>query len=294
MSIATALQHAQQKIAAAYTAVEGKGGTLPETQNLSNLADSIESISGGGGGTTLTAVNKTGATVTTGQKVWVNSKVANFTKTGKPTEETDGSFTGFGTSDYLTISGASDVAINDFEAVVHFNTGPCSHLYERLLTSTSSDYYLYIQINNELHTMSCGWQSSSSAWHEMIPMITLEANKDYWVKWVYSKATQTGISYVSTDGITWTQSNTNEMTGSYSIRKSMYIGRRDYNTDFVFSGTAYLKDWYVKVNNTLWWKPYTDLSTAQIVKYSSSNSLSDTAKAAETIANNATGTVKVV
>lgn len=48
MSIATAIQNAQQKVAAAYTAVSSKGGTLPQTQDLSNLPTAINSISGGG------------------------------------------------------------------------------------------------------------------------------------------------------------------------------------------------------------------------------------------------------
>ena len=49
MSIQTAIQNAQQKVANAYTAISEKGGTLPATQNLSNLPAAIESISGGGG-----------------------------------------------------------------------------------------------------------------------------------------------------------------------------------------------------------------------------------------------------
>lgn len=47
MSIATAIQAAQQKIANAYTTISNKGGTLPATQNLSNLATAINSISSG-------------------------------------------------------------------------------------------------------------------------------------------------------------------------------------------------------------------------------------------------------
>lgn len=49
MSIATAIQSAQQKVANAYTAVSSKGGTLPSIQDLSNLPTAINSISGGGG-----------------------------------------------------------------------------------------------------------------------------------------------------------------------------------------------------------------------------------------------------
>lgn len=59
MSIATAITNAQQKVAAAYTAVSNKGGTLPSVRNLSNLPSAITSISGGGGGSTINNQDKT-------------------------------------------------------------------------------------------------------------------------------------------------------------------------------------------------------------------------------------------
>jgi hypothetical protein len=49
MSIATAIEAAQGKVANAYTAVNNKGGTLPATQNLSNLPTAIASIPSSGG-----------------------------------------------------------------------------------------------------------------------------------------------------------------------------------------------------------------------------------------------------
>lgn len=52
MSIATAIQAAQQKVADAYTAASAKGATMPATQNLSNLATTISTISGGSVDTT--------------------------------------------------------------------------------------------------------------------------------------------------------------------------------------------------------------------------------------------------
>lgn len=48
MSIATAIEAAQQKVANAYSAVSNKGGSLPATQNLSNLPTAINSIPTGG------------------------------------------------------------------------------------------------------------------------------------------------------------------------------------------------------------------------------------------------------
>ena len=50
MSIATAIQNAQNKIANCYTAIANKGGTIPATQDLANMPNAINSISGGGGG----------------------------------------------------------------------------------------------------------------------------------------------------------------------------------------------------------------------------------------------------
>ena len=49
MTIASAIATKQQQIADSYTAVSNKGGTLPVTQNLTNLATAISSIPSGGG-----------------------------------------------------------------------------------------------------------------------------------------------------------------------------------------------------------------------------------------------------
>lgn len=62
MSIATAIQNAQGKVANAYTAVSNKGGTLPATQDLSNLPTAINSISGGGSSPVITSLSITPTT----------------------------------------------------------------------------------------------------------------------------------------------------------------------------------------------------------------------------------------
>lgn len=48
MSISSEITRINNNIASAYSKVEEKGGTLPETQNSANLATAIDSISGGG------------------------------------------------------------------------------------------------------------------------------------------------------------------------------------------------------------------------------------------------------
>lgn len=50
MSIATAITNLQGKIANAYTAIQEKGGTLPQVQNAANLSATIADIPSGGGG----------------------------------------------------------------------------------------------------------------------------------------------------------------------------------------------------------------------------------------------------
>ena len=71
MTIASAITNAQNKVAAAYLSVNTMGGTLPATQNLSNLPTAIESIPSGGGDTVY-AINDTGSTISQGDKVWLN------------------------------------------------------------------------------------------------------------------------------------------------------------------------------------------------------------------------------
>ena len=70
MTIASAITNAQQKVENAYTSVSTMGGTLPATQNLSNLPAAIESIpTGGGGGDTIYLPNESGSTISAGDKV---------------------------------------------------------------------------------------------------------------------------------------------------------------------------------------------------------------------------------
>lgn len=69
MSIATAITAAQGRVADAYTAISNKGGTLPATQNLTNMPTAINSISSAD---IVTAINNSSSTVTSGDKVWLS------------------------------------------------------------------------------------------------------------------------------------------------------------------------------------------------------------------------------
>lgn len=73
MSIATAIDNAQQKVANCYTSVDNMGGILPATQNLSNLPAAIESIPGGD------EVTISGSNIPANQRV-----IIGFTPSGVP------------------------------------------------------------------------------------------------------------------------------------------------------------------------------------------------------------------
>lgn len=72
MTIASAITAAQGRVANCYTSVSTMGGTLPATENLTNLPAAIESIPTGGGGDTIYLTNASGSTVSAGQKVLCN------------------------------------------------------------------------------------------------------------------------------------------------------------------------------------------------------------------------------
>lgn len=50
MTIASEITKLQNNLQDSYTACRGKGATMPANQNFDNLADTIDSITGGGGG----------------------------------------------------------------------------------------------------------------------------------------------------------------------------------------------------------------------------------------------------
>lgn len=62
MSIASAITNKQQQVADCYTAISNKGGTLPATQNLSNLPTAISSIPSGGSAPVITSLSVTPTT----------------------------------------------------------------------------------------------------------------------------------------------------------------------------------------------------------------------------------------
>lgn len=102
MTIASAITAAQGRVADCYTSVNTMGGTLPATQDLTNLPSAIESIpTGGGGGDTIYLPNESGATINAGDKV-----LFTMGATGSSTPDTF-------TTDYTTSNRFASVCILD-------------------------------------------------------------------------------------------------------------------------------------------------------------------------------------
>lgn len=72
MSIAEQITRIETNISNAYTKCQEKGAVIPEQKNSENLASTIESITTGGGGDSVFAINNTGSDIVAGQKIWLN------------------------------------------------------------------------------------------------------------------------------------------------------------------------------------------------------------------------------
>lgn len=74
MSIASAIQNAQGRVADCYTAISNKGGTLPATQNLSNMPTAISSIPTG----STPVINSLSITPSTSAQTFNSSSVDGY------------------------------------------------------------------------------------------------------------------------------------------------------------------------------------------------------------------------
>ena len=71
MSIASEITRINNNIASAYSQCQSKGATMPATQNSANLANTISTISGGGGADLNDYFNTTIDSVSTSSNIWV-------------------------------------------------------------------------------------------------------------------------------------------------------------------------------------------------------------------------------
>lgn len=105
MTIASEIQRIKDNIAASYAECNAKGATLPAVENSASLPDTIASISGGGGGDTVSAINKTGAAISQGDKVWINSEGVNIGNNYKWTVNNTSAYPVYG-DEWLLVGGS--------------------------------------------------------------------------------------------------------------------------------------------------------------------------------------------
>ena len=262
MSIATAITAAQGSVANAYTAVSNMGGTLPATQNLTNLPTAIESIPGPD---IVTATNTTGTAIASGDKVWLEkvaggwnivkygssiSLLNDINTVGSPTISSDYVVSGFSSSNYL--QGSSSEAIDGFDtlhctSIIKFNTGTLSSSNSLLI---APNFCPTLQLAQSLKY----WNGSS-----LQGFLSLQANTDYWIKTEVASASSIKFSY-SLDGQTYTEVTTGsstEMTSSNTVACGN-IGYASY-ANRPFSGTIDLKELKVfNANGVLVWQAVKD------------------------------------
>lgn len=193
MSIASEITRINGNIASAYTAASNKGATLPATQNSANLATCIASISGGGGGSVITATNTTGAAITAGDKVWITPNGAgydivtfqnivntmytrDFTAVGNiSVNDTTGIASNFSTSNYINVDKA--LGPSYFEFIINVcpaATEQASNYYNNILIETDQGNVIFFTGRNHRLAIHDGrWVESS-----------IEVPLDKW-GWVY-------------------------------------------------------------------------------------------------------------
>lgn len=141
MSIASSIQTKQQQVADAYTACNGKGATMPATQDLTNLATCISTIQTGGGGSTL--ITKT------------------ITANGTYNASSDNA-DGY-SSVTVNVSGGSDPIGILFQGEVNSTTGEYTMPYD--LTWTGDIYFNGIKILNN-YSSTKGGAFASYLYHQ--------------------------------------------------------------------------------------------------------------------------------
>lgn len=291
MSIASAITAAQGRVADAYTAVSNMGGTLPATQNLTNLPTAINSIPAGEGADIVTVVNNTDFDVVEGEKVWLSgpsqnsleivdfdSKKQNFDTTGTITI-TDGVASGFSTTDYIQSKTAIDLGSTDFE--INYKIRPTQVSAWQCILANEGGQSFRLAINAQ-GKLSFG-VGNGSAWDnaDVYGNTSLQANVVYYVKVI--KTGNTFQSYLSTSGIQYT------LEGTY-VSSSLQNTPVKYNVgisrNFVdpFSGDIYLTESYIKTPSGTLWEPFIP----------SVDEESFTGVANESIASGSTGEVKVL
>lgn len=185
----------------------------------------------------------------------------NFTVVGSPTVTSAGIASGFTTDSYIQLIDAFNPANNSWEVQVKFTTSSNVTTVQEILhsrkgTGSSGKYGIGLSIDNTHFNFFCS--SDGSDWlFDLYGTYTILTNTTYWVKIGWDGA-EYYLEY-SLDGETYTRDITNASTSAvYSPLTSSFIGVWN-NGSFTnaFGGSIDLSKTYIKINDEIWWVPYT-------------------------------------
>lgn len=265
MSIATAITAAQGRVADAYTAISNKGGTLPATQNLTNMPTAINSIPTSSSDV-VTAMNKTGSDIATGDKVWLNHEDGysyNFDVVGALNVDNETTeINNFSTTNYLQLKNAFNPQNKTWEVVILFITNNVTTQQSIFKSGISAPaavgrFGVGVEINSSHFRISAS--SNGSSWdlaHDTAGTYTILANTTYWVKLGWS-GTQYYLEY-SLDGETYTRDITvSSSTAVYNNLGVTLLGLNWWNDAYQapFLGTIDLSATKITIDGSDWWVP---------------------------------------
>lgn len=180
MSIASAITAAQGRVANAYTAVDTKGGTLPETQDLSNLPDAILSIPAGSGGDSVVVLaSDSTRTYQEGDKVLLTPTSEVYDKTLFSSTTTN--------SSNITLPLTNDHAFG----ILDYRNGVCSTAYG--LGSSANAYQLHAYWNSSLSSLGNPVKTTINSTY---PFVNVNYDGDFpWASRGQDLYTAKGVKY---------------------------------------------------------------------------------------------------
>ena len=233
MSIASAITAAQGKVANCYTAISNKGGTLPATQNLANMPEAINSISGGGGGGSPSVIYY----------------YPNYTVVGSPTISNNFIANGFSDSNYLK-TGFIFAPTQPWE--ISLVCTPNTNNDWQKLTGGSADFVMG-------HTFGIGATNvlqfeattNGTSWDiNLIDPTPVTTGTTYYIKYGW-----TGSVYYldkSLDGTTYTRVATTNKSNPIVATGELYIGKTWLSSHY-WRGSIDLIATKITVNGSDFW-----------------------------------------
>ena len=237
----------------------------------------------------VTATNTTGSAVAQNDRVWLEKvsggwnivpSIKNFAVIGTLTESNK-TFSGFTTSNYISLYNTFRPASSTWEVVFRFKgvgsgvlmakSNSSSYAWNGFILSTTGDggklYYVIAKTSSTALFTATGSHTLSDDWN--------------WVKFVFTGTEYVG--YYSTDGVNWeTDMTYSSSTAIFDSASETYIGVRHVGDFAPFLGEIDFGHSYIKIGGSYSWVPFYQYDLPQYFD----------GIAGEAIANNASGEVK--